>query len=150
MELKRLGASDRGRITALFADVFTREPWNDDWSDTDQLNAYIADLTGQSNSLALGYFDGGRLLAASLGFVKHWFRGTEYIIDELFVDPCMQGQGIGSAFLRAMEAYLTRQGIVLLFLQTERTVPAYAFYLKHGFTELTDHVSFAKEIVPGT
>ena len=93
MELKRLDASDRRRITALFADVFTREPWNDDWSDTDQLNAYIADLTGQSNSLALGYFDGDRLLAASLGFVKHWFRGMEYVIDELF--PLMLGKTKG-------------------------------------------------------
>ena len=33
MELRVLTASDRGIITELFRDVFTHEPWNDDWSD---------------------------------------------------------------------------------------------------------------------
>ena len=47
MELKVLTVQDREIITELFLDVFTHEPWNDDWSDPEQLRAYIADLTGQ-------------------------------------------------------------------------------------------------------
>ena len=39
---------DRKAITELFRDVFTHAPWNDDWSDQNQLDAYITDLTGQS------------------------------------------------------------------------------------------------------
>ena len=69
MELKVLTAGDRELVTALFRDVFTHEPWNDDWSDTEQLNAYITDLTGQSYSLTLGYFDGDRLVALSMGYI---------------------------------------------------------------------------------
>lgn len=146
MELRRLDASDREQVTALFLDVFTHEPWNDDWSDAAQLNAYIGDLTGQGYSLSMGYFEGSRLVAVSLGYIKHWYRGTEYIVDELFVARDMQGRGIGTAFLEALKAWLLRNGIVQVFLQTERTVPAYAFYLKNGFTELKDHVSFAKDL----
>ena len=46
MELRVLTIRDREAVTKLFRDVFTGEPWNDDWSDAEQLNAYIADLIG--------------------------------------------------------------------------------------------------------
>ena len=146
MELRKLTAQDRERIIELFRDVFTNEPWNDDWSSAEQLNAYMTDLTGQSNSLPLGFFDGERLVALSLGCVKHWFSGTEYCIDEFCVDRSLQGKGIGSAFMKAIEAFLAERRITWIFLQTERTVPAYAFYGHRGFRELKDHVSFAKEV----
>ena len=146
MELRMLTIQDKALILKLFKDVFTNEPWNDDWSDAKQLNAYIDDLTGQTNSLSLGYFDGDRLVGLSLGCVKHWFFGTEYCIDEFCVDRHVQGKGIGSAFMKAIEAFLAERRITRIFLQTERTVPAYAFYGRRGFRELKDHVSFAKEV----
>ena len=146
MELRRLTTGDRELITALFRDVFTNEPWNDDWSDQEQLDAYITDLTGQSYSLTLGYFDGNRMVGLSMGYIKHWYSGTEYIINEFCVDRQMQGKGIGSSFMKAVEAYLAEHGISQIFLLTEKDVPAYSFYQRNGFTELTDNVSFAKRI----
>ena len=146
MELRRLTGKDRELITALFVDVFTNEPWNDDWSDTEQLDAYIADLTGQSYSLTLGYFDGERIVGLSMGYIKHWYSGTEYIINEFCVDRQLQGKGIGSSFMKAVEAYLSENGIRQIFLLTDKNVPAYSFYQHNGFTELTCNVSFAKRI----
>ena len=70
MELSKLTVADREIITELFRDVFTNEPWNDDWSDGDQLYAYITDLTGQSYSLTFGYFDGDQLVVLFNGFHK--------------------------------------------------------------------------------
>ncbi|MBR6008047.1 MAG: GNAT family N-acetyltransferase [Clostridia bacterium] len=144
MELRKLSICDKTIITELFRDVFTNEPWNDDWSDSKQLDAYITDLIGQGYSLTLGYFDGERLAALSMGYVKHWYKGTEYVIDEFCVDRQRQGRGIGTAFMKAIEAYLAENGIFGIFLQTENNVPAYGFYLHNGFSELTGHVSFAK------
>lgn len=63
MEPRVLTAADQENIAALFASVFTREPWNDDWSDEEQLRQYILDLTGSRNSLTLGYFNGGNMAA---------------------------------------------------------------------------------------
>ena len=144
MELRRLTGEDRGTVTRLFTDVFTNEPWNDDWSDREQLDAYIRDLTGQSYSLTLGYFDGDVLTALAMGYIKHWYSGTEYIINELCVDRQRQGQGIGSSFLKAIEEYLSENGISQIFLLTDRNVPAYQFYLKNGFQEQAGNVAFAK------
>ena len=146
MELRELTLQDRGIITELFRDVFTGEPWNDDWSDREQLDAYIDDLAGQPVSLSLGYFDGEKLAAVSLGYVKHWYKSTEYYINEFCVDRTLQGQGVGTRFMNAVEAYLKRRGIRQIFLQTGRDVPAYAFYKHRGFEELAGHVSFVKKI----
>ena len=146
MEIRELTLRDRDAVTALFRDVFTAEPWNDDWSDAAQLEAYIADLTGQDNSLTLGFLDGEKLTALAMGHVKHWFRGTEYCIDEFCVDRHRQGQGIGTAFMAAVEDFLRARGIRAIFLQTDRSVPAYGFYTRRGFRELAGHVSFAKRV----
>ena len=146
MELRELTIHDKAGITALFVDVFTHEPWNDDWSDARQLDAYITDHVGQDSSLTLGYFDGERLAALSMGHITHWYTGTEYCVQEFCVARDLQGNGIGTAFLREVEAFLLTKGVCQIFLQTERDVPAYQFYLRNGFTEMKDHVSFAKQL----
>ena len=146
MELKKLTIRDRELITELFKDVFTNEPWNDDWSDAEQLEAYITDLTGQDYSLTLGYFDGDRMVGLSMGHVKHWYTGTEYYIDEFCVARPYQGKGVGTGFMKAIEAFLLERQIVQIFLQTDRNAPAYEFYTHRGFHELAGHVSFAKRI----
>ena len=144
MELKVLSLEDRKMITDLFTDVFTNEPWNDDWSNRKQLDAYITDLTGQSYSLTLGYFDGDRIMGLSMGYIKHWYSGTEYVINEFCVDRHSQGKGIGTAFMKAIEAYLSEKGICQIFLLTDKDVPAYTFYQHNGFTEQIGNVAFAK------
>ena len=144
MELKVLSLEDRKIITDLFTDVFTNEPWNDDWSDRKQLDAYITDLTGQSYSLTLGYFDGDWIMGLSMGYIKHWYSGTEYVINEFCVDRHSQGKGIGTAFMKAIEAYLSEKGICQIFLLTDKDVPAYTFYQHNGFTEQIGNVAFAK------
>ena len=146
MELRELTIKDRASITDLFRSVFTNEPWNDDWSDHALLDAYIHDLIGQDNSLTLGYFDCDHIVALAMGHIKHWFAGTEYNIDELCVDREMQGRGIGSMFLGEVERCLSGRGITRIFLQTDRDMPAYAFYIHRGFREMEGHVSFVKRI----
>ena len=50
LKLKRLNIEDEEAITNVFTGVFTKEPWNDDWSDEEQLDMYITDLIGQGYS----------------------------------------------------------------------------------------------------
>jgi len=55
-ELKELNINSIEEIKSLFAEIFTKEPWNDDWSDLIQLHEYIMYLIGSRNSLTLGLF----------------------------------------------------------------------------------------------
>ena len=144
--LRRLDTSSIELVKTFFADVFTNEPWNDDWSDGEQLHNYILDLTGQSYSLTLGLFEGEELVGLSMGYIKHWFRGTEYIIDEFCISRSRQHQGLGTKFMQEIERYIKSIGLKAIFLQTDRDLPAYEFYKKNGFTELQGHVSFAKTL----
>lgn len=143
--VRELDRQDREKIKGLFRNVFMREPWNDDWSDERQLDCYMEDLLGNKNSLAFGLFDEDFVLVGmALGCIKHWYEGVEYDIDELCISTELQGKGIGTGFLEKMEEELRERGIHRIFLQTERTVPAYEFYGKRGFVTLEEHVSLVK------
>ena len=145
-ELKRIGMNEIEAIKELFVGVFTIEPWNDDWSNQEQLNLYLSDLVGQSNSLTYGLFQGEHLIGVSMGHIRHWYSGTEYYIDELCIQTDKQGNGIGTLFLKEIENGIKGVGLGQIFLQTENTVPAYGFYQKNGFYELKEHGSFTKRI----
>ena len=148
--LKRLGPEDREEIKALFVSVFTKEPWCDDWSGGEQLDLYIRDLTGQSYSLTYGLYDGAdELIGISLGYIKHWYSGTEYIINELCIRTDRQGAGAGTFFIREIEKAARDLGLKQIFLLTGSNVPAYAFYRKNGFTESKTSVAFSKTVLSG-
>ena len=135
LELKRLSIKDKEIITDVFTSVFTKEPWNDDWSDKAQLDMYINDLVGQGYSLTYGLFDDAELIGIALGYVKHWYSGTEYIINEFCVKTERQGAGAGSFFITEIEKAIKEMGIKQIFLLTDSNVPAYNFYKKNGFSE---------------
>ena len=146
MHLKRLGIDDKEIIKDVFVSVFTKEPWNDDWSDGEQLDMYITDLIGQGYSLTYGLYDGDELIGISMGYIKHWYTGTEYIINELCIRTERQGAGAGSFFISEMEKAIKELGLRQIFLLTDKDVPAYDFYRKNGFVEVTNIASFAKMI----
>lgn len=145
-DFKRIGVNEIESIKELFIGVFTIEPWNDDWSNQKQLDLYLFDLVGQSNSLTYGLYEDGKLIGVSMGHIRHWYSGTEYYIDELCIQTNKQGNGIGTLFLKEIEKGIKEIGLVQIFLQTERSVPAYGFYQKNGFYELNDQVSFVKKV----
>lgn len=142
--LKELGSSDFEEVKSLFRSVFTQPPWNDDWSDEGQLNEYLQDLMGARTPLALGLVEDGELIGVSLGSIKHWYEGTEYIIDELCIRSDLQGQGYGSQFLSLIEEHLRGLDLHVMYLTTDRDVPAYRFYLSHGFREAPTDVALYK------
>ena len=143
---RQIGPEELNGIRELFTAVFTQAPWNDDWSDTEQLDRLLLDLVGQSNSLTYAMFAGDEMIALSMGRIKHWYTGTEYCIDELCVRTERQGQGVGTLFLQQIESAMQELGSVQIFLHTQRDVPAYHFYRKNDFVEQEGHVSFAKHI----
>ena len=146
MILKQLSIDDKEAIKDLFISVFTGEPWNDDWSDSKQLDQYIEDLCGQGYSLVFGLYDDGELIGLSMGYIKHWYTGTEYIINELCIKTDRQGSGAGSFFLTQIEKAIKEMGLKQIFLLTDRDVPAYHFYKKNGYAEVSSLVPFAKSI----
>ncbi len=74
---KQLDINAFSIIKELFVSVFSNEPWNDDWSDENQLHLYVHDLVGQGNSLTFGLFEVTELIGFPMGHIKHWYTRTE-------------------------------------------------------------------------
>lgn len=145
MEVKTLTTAQAPEIRRLILEIFSGEPWNDVWSD-EQLRRYVRELLTGSGALAWGLYEAGRLIGISLGRVKHWCAGTEYWIEEFGIQPQRQGRGLGSQFLAQVEELVREQGISEIVLLTQRTVPAYRFYQRHGFAQQPEQVFFTKEL----
>lgn len=134
------------KMADLFKKAFAGEPWNDDWSDRVQLLEYVKEISGGYNALNYGIVRDGKLVAMTLGMVRHWWEGTNYNIEELCVDPDFQGQGIGSRLLKLVEEEIKQKGFHGIFLQTDSDKPAFKFYTKNGFNNLEKHVSLYKGV----
>ena len=128
----------------LYRISFAGEPWNDDWSNKNQLEKYIREISGAYNALNYGLLQDGKLVAMSLGMIRHWWEGTNYNIEELCVSPNLQRNGIGKRFMQMIENDIVSRGLVGIFLQTDNDKPAYHFYHKIGFGDLGSHVSLYK------
>ncbi|HFI0453067.1 TPA: GNAT family N-acetyltransferase [Streptococcus suis] len=146
MELKELYSSDMEMVKQLFLSVFSQEPWNDDWSDEEQLDRYLGDLLSHPRALCFGLIDQDMLIALSLGHIRYWYEGTEYRIEELCIARDYQGRGIGQDFLKRIEEQLIERRIVHILLQTERNLPAFSFYEKCGFRALEEDVTMVKKV----
>lgn len=134
------------QMALLYKNAFRGEPWNDDWSDEAQLSEYIKEISKNFNALNFGLLIDGKLAAMSVGMIRHWWEGTNYNIEEFCVSPDLQGQGVGSRFMKMIEDDILNRGLCGIFLQTDSDKPSYRFYRKNGFGELDKHVSFYKRV----
>jgi ribosomal protein S18 acetylase RimI-like enzyme len=134
------------QMAQLYQEAFSGEPWNDDWSDTKQLNEYMKDISRAHHALNYGLMIDGRLVGISLGRINHWWEGTNYNIEELCSSPSYQSQGLGSRFMDLIEDRIRKKGLAGIFLQTDNDKPSYHFYHKNGFKDLDTHISLYKSV----
>ncbi|MFB4212440.1 hypothetical protein ACE1TH_11085 [Shouchella sp. JSM 1781072] len=70
MKLKYLESNVFEEMKELFRDVFSSDPWFDKWDNEAQLDAYLKDLTDNTNSLSLALYDERHeLIGCSLGYM---------------------------------------------------------------------------------
>lgn len=147
MKVSILQSSNHEVMKKLFLDVFSNEPWFDKWN-KEQLDLYMKDLTENHNSLSFALFDENEeLIGCSLGYIFNWWEGREYFIKEFFISREKQSQGAGSTFLSLIKDRLRVEEVQHITLATEKTVPAYHFYQKNGFSVLENSAFLVKKVV---
>ena len=55
MDIRELSIAHIDAIKKLMLDIFSKEPWNDVWTD-EQLQLYVSELSDNKNSLSFGLF----------------------------------------------------------------------------------------------
>lgn len=147
LRISEFKLSSLEELKILFVDVFSSSPWFDQWDDEEQLDKYLNELIGNSNSLSLVFIDNNdKIIGASLGYVFSWWQGSEYFIKEFFISNDIQGSGAGSLFLEHIEEYLVNKNIKGLWLLTESDFPAYDFYKKNKFKAHKNTVLLSKSL----
>ena len=128
----------------LFIDTFSREPWNDKYESRQQVKDYF--INYMKNNYFLGYVGliDRKVVALSVGMKKPWILGLEYYIDEFCIGYNLQGKGIGSSFFEEIEELLKNEEVNGVILKTQRTYPAFEFYVKNGFKTLENLIVLAK------
>lgn len=128
----------------LFIETFSSEPWNDVYDSRNQVSEFFKNH--MNNNYFVGYVlkNKGNVIALSIGMIKPWIHGKEYYIDQFCVKLDMQGQGIGSQFLKMIETDIKSRGMNAIILNTEKGFPSEKFYLKNGFNSLDELIVLAK------
>lgn len=134
LHFRSMERADIGELSTLFCAVFGAPPWGQDVT-REEGDRYFENCFSLASFRGFVAESGGRIVGLSAGFLKPWRNGMEYYLDEFCVAPSFQGRGIGGRLLSEACAYLAREGISGVMLNTERAYPAYSFYLKNGFSE---------------
>jgi GNAT superfamily N-acetyltransferase len=66
-----------------------------------------------------------------------WYEGEVALLDELYVEPPLRSQGIGSQIIGFLLALARERGVGLVEINVdEGDVDTLRFYLRHGFSNL--------------
>ena len=86
------------------------------------------------------------MIGAVFAHEKTWWNNSEVFIDEMFVLPEHQHQGLDHRLLERLEAHVREKGLAGFTLTTNRYSPAPQFYQKNGFAPCEHILYMAKEI----
>ncbi|MDR3238545.1 MAG: GNAT family N-acetyltransferase [Clostridiales bacterium] len=134
----------RSGCADIFYKIFTMPPFHFSWLDRANVERYFTDLENAPRFLSYLLVNGDRPLGACLGQVDDYFMTAGYRVNEFFIDEEIQGLGMGTDFLRAVENNLRREGIEAIYLFAQKYSKAHAFYRRCGFLVNDETVHMVK------
>jgi len=124
----------------------TDEPSKEDLltveSGLEQHNHSVAPLHEVLQLAAFARNDDGVVVGGAVG--RTWGKCCELL--ELWVDPSLRSNGVGSELLRLFESHARNRDCSIFYLTT-LSYQAPDFYLKHGYTVIAQIDGYPNEIV---
>ena len=144
MELREIIKKDLKKCAEVFSRAFSNTPWNESWNTESALEriSHFYDSKGFCGVLA----EEGEALGFVLGNIEPYFSGPIFYLREMCVDPELQNSGIGKKMLTRIEKILELKGVKVIYLITERDIPAAQFYIKRGYKVDKNSDSLSKSI----
>jgi|GEM_PF-233223 len=145
MEFRKFSHQDFDNTAKLYKEVFSAQPWNDEWIKLSKVKEYLNELI--RNPVFSGYvvYQNSQMVAACFGHSRSWWSGNEFFIDEFFVSSDCQGQGIGSLLMDYLENHPELTDVDSFQLLTNYNVPAKDFYHKNGFKIRNNRITMTKK-----
>lgn len=134
------------RCSQLYMEVFHSPPWHYDWITKEGTVRYFTDLYRTPGFRGFTYKVAGELTGLCMGCIFDYFTAPQYEIKEFAVSPARQRLGIGGLMLEALEDCLAQEKVAFITLMSDRHIPAFAFYQKHGFMLHDENIFMSKSI----
>ena len=132
MRYTRLVGDHIPACAEVFAYVFSRPPWSEEWT-TETARERLNEIAGSPGFIGIAAIDGDDVAGLVMGTVETRPLGREYYLQEMCVAFHRQGEGIGTGLFAALESTLSRANVRNVLLLTERESRAAAFYAGLGF-----------------
>lgn len=144
MILRKIEKDDIEACAALFAKVFSAEPWSEPWN-TDLANKRLSHFYESKGFIGiLAESDG--VIGFALGNTEPFHFGSMFYLREMCTESNIQNKGVGSDIFKALEHELMLNKVQSIYLTTEREIPAAEFYKNKGFKYLDQMGFYAKRI----
>ncbi|MHB9144268.1 MAG: GNAT family N-acetyltransferase [Symbiobacteriia bacterium] len=137
------------KCAALYVSVFNAAPWNDQWT-VETAYRRLRDIHAAPNFIGALCIDDGAIKGAVFGNLEQFFDCTHYNLREMFVSPDLQGTGVGSRLLEALEEHLKGLGVGTVYLFTSRGNQTSQFYQKNGFAVWESMAMMGKDLARHT
>lgn len=145
METRELKESDLKRCSEIYKDVFSRDPWNEEW----EINIAYKRLNHFFNSesfIGVVSILDENIIGFALGNIEPFLHGDIFYLREMCVLPKNQKKGLGTNLVNELENRLLKLNVKSIYLFTDRKIPAVQFYLKNGYKHDKDLTIFTKDV----
>lgn len=129
----------------LYIKVFNAEPWNDKWA-LETSYKRLNDIYISPNFEGVLYLENGEVKGAIFGNYEQFFEGVHFNLREMFVSNELQGKGIGTKLLNALEERLRELGVTTIILFTSKGNKTSNFYLTNNFSVWDGMAMMGKDI----
>jgi len=130
----------------VYYSAFSHEPWNEQFNDLEPMRKYFESYFQSSCSFGFCVKGENKLIGIGMGHIHPTIQGIRYYLDDFFIHPQYQGQGIGTQLLKYIEGKCRENKIETIVLHTLRHSISENFYKKHGFKTRSKLISLAKRL----
>ncbi|MCL2225217.1 MAG: GNAT family N-acetyltransferase [Defluviitaleaceae bacterium] len=136
--------SDLEECVKIYEGAFTTPPLCYDFLTKEKVERYLRDLARTPEFIGYTYWVDGEMIAFCFGTLDNYFQGKVFEITELAVKPHLQRSGVGSQMMSLLESRLAMYHVSAVSLHTSRELPAFGFYMKNGYEEVTENATLIK------
>lgn len=145
MRIREMNVQDIGACADILCSVYNNELWMCRW-DKETAVEYLKDFFENKKFVGFVAEEEGEVIAGIFAHEKVWWNSSEVFVEEMFVTPEKQGNGIGTSLLHQVEEYVKKHNLAGITLSTNKYAPAPKFYEKNGFVHCEHVIFMAKEM----
>ena len=132
--IRKMQKSDIPACAEILCAVYNNEMWQCHWT-METGTAYLKDYFDAKKFVGFVIEEDGKIIGAMFAHEKIWWNNSELYIDEIFIIPELQGNGLGSRLIKTADKYVKKYNLAGITLCTNKYAPASDFYRKTGFAD---------------